>query len=389
MNGSKAEKQQTKEVICMNKTYLKELEQGDLTFSAIDAMYDIVMEECALDFDDFTFLEVRDVLEWKIDHNPFIEGVVERLNQLGINCNSSNTELILTEIRARFKQVVGAPLYNYKAIENWIKGKPVSNTVGENHYALCYALEMNLQETAEFFFKHYLTIPFNYKSRIDAIFFYCLQRSKPYAVAKQMIEESKSFCDLTTTDDETTEIGRQISMIDDDEEFIRFLNAHCYSPEKQYIRARERIVQLIDRYNNGNISQLYFDITGLKYQEDVVLAEAKREKSLPREFTLSFPTDRTLLDLKKEDVPETYETVRKTLILLCFYDYFKSAIVSSLDKKDIWEGFIDEISDILVDCGLNPLYARHPFDRLIIFCAATPRPLDTLKTLNLLRYTEE
>ena len=67
----------------------------------------------------------------------------------------------------------------------------------------------------------------------------------------------------------------------------------------------------------------------------------------------------------------------------------RAAVASLLFEYFRHKGFIDEISDILVDCGLNPLYARHPFDRLIIFCAATPSPLDTLKTLNLLRYTEE
>ena len=57
-----------------------------------------------------------------------------------------------------------------QTLVNWLtKGLP-ANTAGgrENVYRLCFALEMDAQQTREFFLKAYLERPYNYKNIHEA-----------------------------------------------------------------------------------------------------------------------------------------------------------------------------------------------------------------------------
>ena len=285
----------------------------------------------------------------------------------------------MKEVRNRFKDKLGIPLYkDNKAIELWLKGGEVSRSISENHYAICYALEMNWEETIEFFLKYFLLIPFNYKNRIDAIFYYCMINNKSYQEAKKIIAETENFTISDNFNQDSVEIGKQISDIHNDDEFINYLLSHCFSKEKQYYLARKKINEIIDYHCEAKgytIAELYSMITGIHYQKEVSLSERKTE--LPSEFTKSFPTDRTFLDIKNGKKPESYDTIRKTLIILNLFDYYEGKDIESSNIKELWVDFTDSMDKSLVECGLSPLYPKNPFDRIILFCAATPDPLES------------
>ena len=202
--------------------------------------------------------------------------------------------------------------------------------------------------------------------------------NKSYTEAKNLISATENFTNSDNLNQDTIEIGKQISDIQNNDEFINYLLTHCYSKEKQYSLARKKIIEIIDSHceNKGyGVAGLYSTITGIHYQKEVSISE--RKDVLPSEFKKSFPTDRTFLDIKNGKKPESYDTIRKTLIILSFFDYYDQNTIKRERLIELWSDFTIELDNILVECGLSPLYPKNPFDRIILFCAATPDPLES------------
>ena len=78
-------------------------------------------------------------------------------------------------------------------MQEWIKGTTPGVTNRRNHYDLCYALEMDFQQTAVFFQKHYLTMPFNVKSSVDAVFMYALYHKKSYSAVTERLKSLRNL----------------------------------------------------------------------------------------------------------------------------------------------------------------------------------------------------
>ena len=115
--------------------------------------------------------------QWIIELNErkaFLEGVA---NYSG-NVDATDTEAMFAEVKNRYAKK-GIELN--RAVKNWFKKSGVSPSTDQayrrNLYDFCYALDMDYQTTAEFFLKSFLTIPFNYKDRVDAVYFYCMKRT--------------------------------------------------------------------------------------------------------------------------------------------------------------------------------------------------------------------
>lgn len=370
---------------------------------------DIIFEN--LCFGDIIYLrkEIDDMLQdidiaIELDNRKaFWEGLVKRLNVLGGNFKDSDVEEILQELKKRYKSRMGKTVP--RTVKEWVRGTTPGTVNRINNYELCYALEMDVNQTAEFFIKNYLSIPYNYKDSIDAIFFYCLLNNKAYDVIESMIEASNQFVvnDEATTD--TVEIGRNISEIDSDEEFIQYISKHCYNNEQQYQVARNKIKELVqeiketlvDVSNEDRIINAIVDnVFGFSYQKNIQRnlksRDSKtryvRDTKLPKRFVESIPRNGVLSDIINGK-QETYETLRKTVVILYFYTFFYD--IENMGEDDIRSNaldFYDELNKLLFHCGFAPLYVRHPFDYLMIFCAISPDPMETFWELNALRYTE-
>lgn len=368
------------------------LDKGDSTVRNWDKLYD---NSFLFDVDNITEEHIKELINLA-PKSPFLEGVAKHLQIFGVKCTAKDTSIILEEITRRYKRRIGDTCP--KAIRNWASGHnaPSMNKNKINHYNLCYALEMGYEETKEFFVKCFFLQPFNYKITTDAIFYYCLKRKRPYSVIREMLKKEKETSDFRDSPEHTTEVQRQIDEIDNDDEFMQFLSSYCYTPEQLFQRARNTICSLIDTYTqDGGYAQLNEKITDIKYQSQL---KDKKNTILPIEFTRSLPTDKTFGDIRK-GVEESYETMRKTLIILSFYDYYRGFY----DRKTNWklealtekeaQTMLGELADILddrlVDCGFAPLYEKNLFDMMIIFCAKSPCPLDTYKEIVGLRYPNQ
>ena len=56
-------------------------------------------------------------------------------------------------------------------------------------------------------------------------------------------------------------------------------------------------------------------------------------------------------------------------------------------EKDL-DDFYIETSNTLAKCGFVQMYARNPFDWLILYCAKSTDPLDAFRELLMQRYTD-
>ena len=364
-----------------NNSIFEEFKKGEATINIFNSVYLGQIFEA----DSLQGLNINDIqTAVDLSNRPiFTDGVVARLNALGVDCKTEDTEIILEEVKHRYKERIGDVCP--RTILEWLRGTPPSTNNRENNYNLCYALEMTLHETAEFFLKCFLTVPFNYKDRTDAVFFYCLSHGRPYSTIKLMLEKAEHFASSQTVSTQTLQIGRQILEIDDDEEFLQYLSLHCYDNEQQYQLAREEIVNLINLHSNGNFSRFHEELMGFNYQH-AKRHHKKINKDLPSHFIESLPTDGVLKQIY-EGKKVSYETIRKALIILQLYDFYED-VYEENEKyiRDSLEDFYVATNALLMKCGLAHLYVRHPFDWIIIFCALSMEPLEVFRDLNSQRY---
>ena len=322
------------------------------------------------------------------DKPVFLEGVSKRLALLGFPCASE--EEMLTEIKRRYKEILGFSCP--RTVQEWFRGTVPGNTNRRNLFDLCYALEMDFDETLVFFQKSYLTIPFNVKSKVDAVFMYALFHHKPYSVVIDMLEKAKGFVSVNSSCTSTLQIRSRILDIDDDEKFIAYLSEHCYDNKQQFQLARAIIKDEISiaqktmlKYRMGRIqssdrlgSLTIEALLGVRYQG---LDKKNKVGKLPKRFTESLPNDVTLGKIIN-DKDASYELLRKTLMLLKFYNFYYEVV--DTDPYAIGDNlmdFYDELNDVLVNCGFAPIYERHPFDCLLLYCANSEDPIDMLHAL--------
>ena len=328
----------------------------------------------------------------ELDARPvFLEGLSARLTELGVPCESNDTEIMLAEIKRRYKEILGKPCP--KAVQNWVRGITPGITNRINNYELCFAIELDFKQTALFFQKHFLTLPYNVKSRTDAIFCYCLYHRKSYETAAKMLEDSNGFVPQENAHTATALIMNTIMQTDDDAAFMQYLSSHCYNNEQQFQQARqiilnelEQVRQTIladaaadshspDRLNSAVISELF----GYRYQSAV---KAGDKPKLPKRFAESLPNDVTLGRIINGQ-SASYELLRKTMMLLRFYNFYSENPNGSRDEiTGNLLDFYEELDAMLNACGFAQIYFCHPFDCLLMYCANSYDPILTMHLVN-------
>lgn len=327
-----------------------------------------------------------------LDSRPvFLEGLCKRLNALGVCCSADDMHIMLSEVKNRFRTKLkkNCP----RAVQNWVRGVTPGTANRLNHFDLCYALEMDLQQTADFFQKYFLTIPFQCKSRIDAIFLYCLSHNKPYTVVQKMLDTSEDVVLQDAAHTSTSQIFSAILETDDDEKFLQYLSGHCYGNQQQFQLARSHIAEEVALVKQSLLSQDYTgslsptrlnsstiaELIGSKYQQREKKISVQK---LPRRFTESLPNDVTLGRILNGETA-SYELLRKTLMLLKFYNFYDGS--PNVDENSIAQNlmdFYDELNAELNACGFAQIYEMHPFDCLLLYCANSYDPILALQLVN-------
>lgn len=325
------------------------------------------------------------------EKSVFLAGLSERLNALGVVCGPEDRELMLEEVRKRYKSVLGIPCP--RTVTEWVRGTVPGNTSRRNNFELCLALEMDFVQTADFFRRFYLSLPWGCKSRTDAVFLYCIYHRRPYSSAVMLLEEAKGFVPQEKAHTVTAEIFRTILAADDDDRFLDYLSSHCYSSEQQFMTARQKIIEETEQVKERLLSDSYNDRLSPDRLNSSVIAELLNYKyqpdrgssflhRLPERYTSSLPNDVTLGRILN-GTAASYETLRKTLMLLHFNNFYSEAVNDSQKKiESNLSDFCSELNDRLELCGFAPIYLGHPFDYILLACANNLEPIVTFYEVN-------
>ena len=349
----------------------------------------------------------------------FRAGIDRQLLKLGYPGSLDDPLEKVRFLQDQFQKNEVPPVSN-ATLTNWITrmtkgGKPSSPSTKangrENVFKLCFALEMNAVETAEFMLKSYLRRPFNYKNTDEAVYFYCLSNDRRYPDAQRILKSVA--CARKTIPDETIDteqIGQELADLRNENDLIEYLAAHTYTKEQWHHSAQERIKKLLERCKELACQELPAVLPG---EEPIRAAEIGNDALLNTIYGFKAsvrPGDHGLSAHKNYDFPEVLknnwidkqalynvvngkgvsdEVYRKTLILLSFYSFYATLYVQeSASEKErgfhyqsLADEFEDELDQLLAEAGYLQIYKRNPFDWFILYCAAFPDPLERFRDL--------
>ena len=367
----------------MNKTesYADQILTSDMVYASL---YDEkVYEKDEID-PSIIFATIPDPKE------AFLSAVRNRLQIL--DYPASDPEQMLSSIRQLYSARTGERCP--KAVENWMRGTAPGVTVRENNYRFCYVLGMDLQQTADFFMRYFGTLAFNYKDSTDAIYYYCLHNKKDFSVIRNMLDQAEHFSTSSVCSTGTLQIRDRILNFRNDEEFLKYISAHCLNNELQFQTSRRKIQEMANNIKNdlrvNTLSALHSEMMGFNYQREK-RAGASRAAGFPKQYTQSIPTDGVLAGILSNK-RETYDTLRKTLLIFCLYDFYSfllNAEIEELGEEEVrshWDDFYVEVNSKLQECAFAPLYVNNAFDRAILFCANSLNPIELFRDLNVQRY---
>lgn len=339
----------------------------------------------------------------------FQEGINRRLIKLGFNGDIDSVDCKMDFLRKQFQKNKVEPRVNDVTLKNWMtKAAPTSNDNGrENVFKLCFALEMNAEETAEFFLKAFLNRPYNYKKTNEAVYYFCLRNGINYVDAVRIITAIQNIPQSQTVEKEvnTERIGYEISNITDEEELIKYLAENRYSDEEQHYTSVEKIKSMLDncfelaqketQFTRGTpvivksvdalLDVIYdYDADSMRKNEKKTIQDSKFPKCVKANWI-----DRQAFHNIEKHLTRTEDVYRKALVLLKFYSYYADAYCKARSKMTEDEidfcGYADdfeaELETVLAECGYIQLYKRNPFDWLILYCAAFPNPLSTFRDI--------
>ena len=300
-------------------------------------------------------------------------------------------------------------------VKSWFQDtRPISAAKSrENVYKLCFALDCTLDEVIDFFFHVYFECPFNFRVWQETIYYFCFQHGLDHNTADSLCAEAEPiFSDEASSGEllftNTRKIGNAIDKLQTQEELISYLRQHksefitanqtAYDYAETLIKENTQLALQI--FQSEKVEQGYQRKTAQAQNIDLFLLvlfdfdmhEENKTHSFAKES--DFPELISANFISKENISRilsrkkvSYDTLRKNLMILEFFNYFAHLRIEAERRGEVFccyeedfETFLDEIGDLLNSCGYPPLYARNPFDWLIMHCANTAEdPLNEFK----------
>lgn len=318
-------------------------------------------------------------------------------------------------------------------------------------FQFCFAFNLSIEESNQFLRKVCLQRGFDCHRIEEAIYYYCLNNQLSYSNAKNLIknapnapDEEKGKIDFNNDVLFTESIVDELNRISRTEELLQYFKdnisqfGYNNATAFKYINflwdkisgenglANKEVVSFFNRIprKNRSVWNIYLQILFGKQKKDYERQVPKQgeeeeqeddyeESQVSRLLTkrslkpilqnnklihplaaYSFPERQGLEDILRGK-HKSHELVRKTLILLVFYNFWLSLALK--DKNSAYQAqcgdtdkCIAEINKYLVDTGYPELYAGNPYDWIFMFAANDDGPLNTFRGfMNELFYVKE
>ena len=393
---------------------IPEFQDGSQTQAAYDDLYSFDFREDESGEQEERLLQTEEYFQELENDRRFQDKVQDRAVDLGYT-GTTNEELITFLVQRCRQAEVGL---SRQTITNWIKQNAPTGSGRENVYRLCFALSMNERETAEFFLKAFLERPFQFKSVRECVYYYCLKNGMSFTYANALIErvEQSPAQSSPFPDDNTAKIEQEVTSFRSEERLVRYLSENrsgfetrnqtaiceikrllevCYK-----IATREKPLLEEDGKKVKNADALLQVIYGYAERKTEIDASGMRCKAIPISISKSkfpkairenFPRRQQIENILKGKIQDSYDSIRKALIVLKFYSFYGQKCVKKYEAHmsdpyeaegdDTFDEFTDELNGCLYKCGFAQMYWRNPFDWMIGYCAFSGHPLVVFRDL--------
>ena len=271
-------------------------------------------------------------------------------------------------------------------IKSWFAGgaRPKKGEASRKKlFAFAFALKLNPTETAELFHKVYLDRAFNHRNYRELIYYYCLNNGLSFEHAEKLINSISLSLDANTGQTVMTSyIAEEAALLHSDLELMEFIQANGHNFAINSRSAKEALLHIKqqalseaqkEHFSSGADSLSY----GRDRTSDSFLYTIITERSaagprgtitipfqsaiLPKEIKTNFPQVKSL-----SGESESFEELRKTIILLFSYFFWRKAFTSNL--IDCYDDYCDQLNDLLFRSQLPELYYGNPFDWMFLYC---------------------
>lgn len=268
----------------------------------------------------------------------------------------------------------------------------------EKIFALAFALQFTVEETAELFHKVYLDRAFDFRSENEIIYYFCLSNGKSWSDAKRIIssiEHIESSNDIT---EYTSEMKEDIDKLKDEKDLLSHIKTHRHNLEKNNVTAKRQLEQLLEEAKNYAIKEAEFpehegqfdgywkkeDTVSINFMYGIITDTTPSTKKgtttifnnarLPKELANRFPEAASF-----SEKDPTYESIRKMIILLFSYVFWFH--VQWEHKECDLDDYTAQLDSLLNDCGFPTLYYGNPYDWVFLFCTLSDTPLDSFRNI--------
>lgn len=299
------------------------------------------------------------------------------------------------------------------------------NKTSENReklFALSFALNFNIEDVKYLFHNVYLDRAFDYRNYKESVYYYCLANGYSFNRASNIIttiEKNEGKESIETK--HTNSISREVETVKTDEDLINWIckrwcnfqhnnETAIQSFKTLFERAKELALQEYKDYKisfekPAHISEestnfIYYIMLNCfpdKKGQEKFNSVFEKSTKIHKEIKTNFPninafneTNRKIDSMSRE---KNYDELRKNIILLKFYTFFRDALTKlqksfGLDREskkyndalnEYRDSFIAGTNDLLNDCGFCELYGANPYDLLFLTCIRTENPIDTLR----------
>lgn len=385
---------------------------------------------------DENFNSAADYLAFAEHFRSFPEGLTILLQKSGYSGEDtikSKTQFLYNKFQRISYEI------HKRTIQKWFSGKTRPNYRQEDReriFALCFALNLSIQDVNWFFSHVVFDRSFNCRCSNEAIYYYCFLNHLSYSHASKLIDEFKTFSPThpmrkITKTTSTKSIMNDIRDISCDEELMEYLSNNTYNLSLNNQTARNYINKLLDRIKGkdsdkqviksiksgmrnpqlkeqiqqcGYVVQEYIkfymdnnsfidiDISSINFMLSIILnpisnkTPFSKNKNLVKAIQLNFPNKQKfsqILSSTKNPGSPSYDSIRKILILLYFYSYWFSNQYCDLANRekdfDAYDTYVDQTNDLLESCGFDELYYGNPYDWLFLYASRADIPLDTFR----------
>ncbi len=122
----------------------------------------------------------------------------------------------------------------------------------KNMFKICFALDLNIDETNNFFNKIYFDRSFNIKNIDELVYYFCIKNKKSYVEAEKLIEKIKNILKNDSESNlneiaHTSEIREKIEFFTDELELIKYIIENKNKFRNYNTTATRQLNKLLDR----------------------------------------------------------------------------------------------------------------------------------------------